>query len=278
MRYVLQTDGELNLNATLSCGQAFQWHRDASGGWRGVIHGALAKVWQEGDALICESALKPEQVRAYFRLDDDLGDIYATFPQEDGMRDALAAFRGMRLVRQGLWECILSFVCATNSNIPRIGKMIGALCARYGELLDTDTHAFPDPSVLAAATENELRSLGLGYRAAYVLSTARQVDSGQFDLDRVGGMDYERAHASLQSLAGIGPKVADCVCLFSLGHLQAVPVDVWVKRMVLQRAPSLRSYRDMADFARRWLGLNAGYAQQYLFHYERTRAGRLCGV
>jgi N-glycosylase/DNA lyase len=278
MRYVLQANGELNLRAALSCGQAFGWQCSANGEWRGVIHGVFARVWQEGDALVCESTLAPELVRAYFRLDDDLRAIYGSFPEEEQMREAVAAFRGMRLVRQGLWECILSFVCATNTNIPRIQKMVGALCGTYGEALDADIHACPHPSALAAATEDELRTLGLGYRAAYVLGTARQVDSGQFDLAELGAMDYERAHERLQALPGIGPKVADCVCLFSLGHLQAVPVDVWVKRMVLQRAPSLRAYRDMADFARRWLGPYAGYAQQNLFHYERTRTRRSCGV
>lgn len=276
MTYTLHSIGGLNLDAVLHCGQAFQWRRDAVGCWRGVIGGAIARVWQQGDTLVCESSLPPEQVNAYFRLDDDLRAIYETFPQDEEMRNAVAAFRGMRLVRQGLWECILSFICATNANIPRIDKMLAALCGRYGRPLDEHLRAFPDPSALALASEDDLRALRLGYRAGYVLQTARQVDSGQFHLDELRGMEYEVACKRLQLLPGVGPKVADCICLFSLGHLQAVPVDVWVRRMVLRRAPGLRSYAEMAEFARGWLGPYAGYAQQYLFHYERTLAGRSC--
>jgi N-glycosylase/DNA lyase len=276
VRYVLRVNGGFNLEAALNCGQTFQWRRDAEGGWRGVIQGALVRIWQERDGLVCDSALPSEQVSAYFRLDDDLETIYASFPQDQAMQDAVAAFRGMRLVRQGLWECTLSFVCATNANIPRIQKMLAALCGRYGEPLEENVRAFPDPGALASETEDDLRALGLGYRAEHVLQTARRVDSGQFDLDELRSMNYDGAHARLQVLPGIGPKVADCICLFSLGWLQAVPVDVWVRRIILERVPSLRSYHQMAGFAREWLGPFAGYAQQYLFHYERTRAGRSC--
>ena len=172
MKHVLQSIGGLNLDAVLNCGQAFQWRRDAEGGWRGAIGGAIARVWQQGDSLACESSLPPELVSAYFRLDDDLRAIYATFPQDEVMRDAVAAFRGMRLVRQGLWECVISFICATNANIPRIDKMLAALCGRYGKPLDEHIRAFPDPAALAAASEEDLRALRLGYRAAYVRETA----------------------------------------------------------------------------------------------------------
>jgi len=267
--------GGIDLAATLGCGQVFQWYSDGAGGWRGIVDGAPVRARQEGGALVCDSPLPAGRIRAYFRLDDNLEAIYASFP--DDAQQAVAAFRGMRLVQQDLWECLLSFVCATNANIPRIHKMIAALCRRYGDEAEKELYSFPTAASLAAANEGDLRALGLGYRAAHLLAMARRVDGGLFDLSELTRMDYASAHARLQALPGVGPKVADCVCLFSLGHLRAVPVDTWVRRMVQRRAPGLRSYRAMAEFAQAWLGPYAGYAQQYLFHYERTQAGWGCG-
>ncbi len=280
MPYILPASGGINLDETLRCGQSFLWRAEPGGAWRGVIGGALVRVWQQGDALACETSLPPETVAAYFRLDDPLDAIYATFPDESALREAVATYRGMRLVRYELWDAVLSFVCATNANIPRIDKMLGAMAARFGEHVADGFYALPRASVLAALSEGDLRALGLGYRAAYVVGTARMVDSGRFDLDALASLDYEAAHARLQALPGVGPKVADCVCLFALGHLQAVPVDVWMKRILARRGAGLRSYRQTAEFARAWLGPYAGYAQQYLFHYERMRNAprRACGA
>ncbi len=276
MAYILPASGGINLNETLRCGQSFQWRAEPDGAWRGVIGGAVVRVWQQGDALACDTSLPPDAVAAYFRLDDPLDAIYATFPPDPALPQAVAAYRGMRLVRYEVWDAVLSFLCATNTNIPRIDKMLGALAARFGDRLDADFHALPRPHQLAGSSEGELRALGLGYRAAYVLQAARMVDSGRFDLGVLAAMDYEAAHVHLQALPGVGPKVADCICLFALGWLQAVPVDVWVRRILSQRRAGLRSYRAMAEFAREWLGPYAGYAQQYLFHYERMRNAKAC--
>lgn len=271
MMYTLSAVGGINLDETLRCGQTFLWRAEPGGAWSGVIGGEPVRVWQQGDALACDTALPPEAVATYFRLDDPVDAIYATFPDDPMLRRAVETYRGMRLVRYALWDAVLSFICATNANIPRIDKMLGALAVRFGEQLADDLYALPGAHRLAASSEQELGALGLGYRAPSVLQTARMVDSGQFALGQLAGMDYASARRRLQSLRGVGPKVADCVCLFSLGHLQAVPVDVWMKRILLQRNPGLRSYRALADFARAWLGPYAGYAQQYLFHYERMR-------
>lgn len=279
MRHALKPrSGGIHLDATLGCGQVFQWYRLPGGGWKGVIGGAPVRVWLDGDALRYDSTLPPDRIRAYFRLDDDLVEIYETFPDDALLRQSVAAFRGMRIVQQDLWECLLSFLCATNANIPRIRGMVASLCQRYGPDIGHGLHGFPTARSLAEAEEAGLRNLRLGYRARPVLQTARLVASRQFDLENLRLLDYRTAHARLCALPGVGPKVADCVCLFSLGWLQAVPVDVWVRRLVQRQEPSLRSYQAMAEFARSWLGPYAGYAQQYLFHYVRTTGNVDAGV
>ena len=126
---------------------------------------------------------------------------------------------------------------------------------------------------LASATEGELRSLGLGYRALNVLDLARRVEDGRLDLDALREKTYREAVARLKEVRGIGDKVADCIALFSLDHLDAVPVDVWMERILKARAPQLRSYADLAEFARVEFGPFAGYAQQYLFHQARMETG-----
>lgn len=275
MAYALEPNrGGIHLDATLGCGQVFQWHRLPDGAWRGIVGGTAVRVWQKGDALHCRTTLPPDRLRTYFRLNDDLSAIYAAFPEDALLRRSVSAFRGMRLLQQDAWECLLSFLCATNASIPRIRQMVAALCGQYGPDIGDGLHAFPAPESLAAATESDLRNLRLGYRARYILRTARLISNGEFALEELQRLDYQTAHARLRALPGVGPKVADCVCLFSLGHLQAVPVDTWVRRLVLRHAPSLRSYRALAEFARSWLRPYAGYAQQYLFHYVRT-SGRL---
>jgi N-glycosylase/DNA lyase len=271
MEYALKPNsGGIDVSATLTCGQVFQWHRLPDGRWAGVIRDTPVQVWQEADTLHCRTVLPPDRLRAYFRLDDDLDEIYGAFPEDALLQQAVSAFRGMRIVQQDTWECLLSFLCATNANIPRIRQMIAALCRGYGQEVDDGLFTFPAPASLAEASESDLRNLRLGYRARYIQQAACLIQSGEFDLEELQGLDYSAAHMRLCALPGVGPKVADCVCLFSLGWLRAVPVDTWVRKLVQAREPSLRSYRAMADFARHWLGPYAGYAQQYLFHYVRT--------
>jgi N-glycosylase/DNA lyase len=164
-------------------------------------------------------------------------------------------------------------VCATFCHVPRIRRMVYALCRNYGDTLGRKQFGSPRPERLARATESELRALGLGYRALNVLDLARRVEEGRLDLAALREKPYLEAIAKLREVRGIGYKVADCVALFSLDHLSAVPVDVWMERILKARAPELRSYNELADFARVRFGPFAGYAQQYLFHQARMDAG-----
>jgi N-glycosylase/DNA lyase len=215
------------------------------------------------------SSLEEEALRRYFRLDDDLEAIYRSFPPDPQLAAAVARYRGMRLIRQHPWDCAVSFVCATFCHVPRIRRMVDSLCRNYGDPIDGEQFSPPRPERLAGAAERELRALGLGYRAPNVLDLARRVEDGRLDLDDLRKRPYREAVARLKEVRGIGNKVADCVALFSLDHLSAVPVDVWMERVLSARAPELRSYDDLADFARVEFGPFAGYAQQYLFHQAR---------
>jgi N-glycosylase/DNA lyase len=194
-------------------------------------------------------------------------------------------------VRQVPWECLISFICATYKSIAAIELMLRKISEKYGEkkVVDgLDFYSFPTVEGLSNASENGLRECGLGYRAKYVQATAKQIREENLDLTSLKALPYLDARKKLLEFQGVGLKVADCVLLFSLEKSEAFPVDVWVKRVILnhyadqfpkelvkkmQSHDSLTNgeYLKIGDFARGYFGKCAGYAQEYLYHYERTQ-------
>ncbi len=149
--------------------------------------------------------------------------------------DALAYGEGIRILRQDLWETMVSFIVSQNNNIPRIKSIIQALCRRYGEEIGAGHFLFPRPERLAAATCGELREAGAGYRDAYILDAAQKVCSSEIDLDLLERSETQDAREKLMRVSGIGGKVADCNLLFALARYEVCPHDVWVKRIFKQR-------------------------------------------
>jgi N-glycosylase/DNA lyase len=266
-----------------------------------VVSGGALKLRQEGDTLHCESGsdrLDGVFVRNYLRLDDDLGSILESITVDETMTRAVQEFYGMRLVRQERWECLASFLLATNANIPRIRKMISKVSAEFGEAFDfegTQFHAFPNPSAIAGATSGDLEDCGLGYRAGFLRHVARSIRENKFDMRELTFLDYESARKALLTelfgeklLLGVGPKVADCFLLYSCDKDEAFPIDVWIaralakwypalllprqKKMLSQEKPKLgrADYEFLSRAARKHFGQSAGYAQQYLYMAART--------
>ena len=197
------------------------------------------------------------------------------------MKAAVEACRGLRLLRQDPWECLASFILSSTKQIVQIQQIIRLLCARYGSPLDPSAvhphdAAFPTAAQIAGATEDGLRGCKMGFRAPYLLATARRVADGAVDLEALRGMTMEEAEARLLELPGVGEKIAQCVLLFAYDFPRAFPVDVWVRRAVVElyfprRGPSPARLR---RFIATHFGPHAGYAQQYLFHYMRTQTAR----
>jgi N-glycosylase/DNA lyase len=278
-----------NLDVTLCCGQVFRWDKKGEW-WYGVVGDRVFKVRQTGAELEFTGAAE-ELIVHYFGLDDDLQKISASIGRDEHIREALNALWGLRLIRQPPWECLISYICATYKNIPAIRHMLLQLSRRFGEktVFDgSEFFTFPTSEKLACATEKSLAECGLGYRAKYVLATSKRIFEGAFDLEGLRRLPYEEAKKQLCGLAGVGPKVADCVLLFSLGKTEAFPVDRWVERVILnhyaQRLPrefarklaqrdglSNSDYALLNAFGRRYFGVYAGYAQEYLYHYERMK-------
>ena len=274
-------DQPLDLPLTLESGQAFRWHDDG-GVWSGFIEGRLLTLERDdaGLRVAFDPASQPDAgraVRDYFRLDDDLPAIYAQLCRDERLAAAVERHWGLRILRQDPWECLIAFICSQNSNIPRIAGMQETLANTLGgtaTLGALTRRTFPTPEALASAGEARLRELGLGYRARYVAATAETVAAGGLDLLALRDAPYEDAKAALVALPGVGEKVADCVLVFALEQMDAVPIDRWVRRALEEwyLDGQRLSYRDLWAWTREAFGPYAGYAQQYLFFRRRATA------
>jgi N-glycosylase/DNA lyase len=268
---------EIDLRATLDCGQVFHWRERADGAWEGLIGGEFAVVRQEGKGL---EVLRGDRgaVARYFSMDHDLEAIYAGFPQDATMLAALDFCRGLRMIRQPAWECLATFITSSMKQVAHIRQMSRALRARFGHAVrGTDLRVYPEPSALAGASEDGLRACGLGYRAKNLRATAQRVAAGEADLGAWRGLDDAALNDALCGLPGVGRKVANCAMLFGFERLGAFPVDTWIARILRRNYWRGRKKPTPLALERRLarrFGPHAGYAQQYLFHHARMTQGR----
>jgi N-glycosylase/DNA lyase len=249
----------------------------------GVFAGRRVSLRQCGEEITV-SGLDDEVVllrlRHYLSVDDPLVEIETTLRQDRVLRVVIPTTSGIAILRQDPWECLVSFIISAFNNIPKIELTLGKLVDRFGEAGPDGVRTFPTAEALAEASLRTLRACVLGYRAPYVRDVARQIARGGFDLDAPGWAPYDEARTMLLALPGVGEKVADCVLLFGYGKGEAFPVDVWVKRAVERRyfGGRTQSERRIREFARERFGRLAGYAQQHLFTYARSRLRRSSGV
>jgi len=243
----------------------------------------VLKTRQDEDRICFEDGASPQvvdQIRDYFRLGVDLEALGREFLDADEtLAETLEVFRGLRVLRQDPVECLFSFLCTSAAPLHRIRKSVRGLCDAYGQTVRCSTgdcyQTFPTVDRLAYADIDEMRAMGLGYRSRFVRATAEAVmDRGGADwLHSLRKATYIEAHTELCRLPGVGAKIADCVCLFSLDKDQAIPVDTHIWQVAVNRygiaanAKSLTPgiYKEIADSLRDRFGPYAGWAQQYLF-------------
>ena len=262
-----------DLAATLASGQAFRWYPDADGAWQGVIGRNHLRLRQKQNAIEVQPLTAhpnwPE-VEHYLQTNVDVDAITATFPNDPPMRAAVNACPGLRLLRQDPWGCLASFILSSTKQIVQIQQIVKAVCECYGDPIN-GAFTFPSASKVASLTEAQLRSCKMGFRAPYLRETARLIASNHLDLESLRSLPTPQAREALCELPGVGEKIANCVLLFAYGYQDAFPVDVWVKKAVCQLYFPKRKPTDkrLRHFVETHFGPNAGYAQQYLFHYMR---------
>ena len=298
---------------SINSGQTFLWEkRDNS--WYGIYGDHVLKLFVSG-SQIPSGGSKSNRVtnnlemnfsaypqfesweRQVFRLNDNLSDIFSSFSDDVLVSESINKYPGLRLMRQEPFQCMVSFACASNTNIPRIRRMLKNLCQNFGNKIIVDgSEFFTFPSVerLNTASQHDLLRCGLGYRTKAVKAIAESVVNGNLDSRDLLRLNYEEAKDELLKVYGIGNKIADCILLFSLEKLDSFPIDVWMAKVLYQNYGWLfnnnqsshvhdgkalqkitaHEYRTVSKNAREYFGKYSGYAQQYLYYNIRQIAGK----
>lgn len=260
---------DLSMRQISESGQCFRMNQVAENRYALVASDRYLEVEQTGDELFfaCTQEEYDGIWREYFDLDNDYGQYRSAVSEQDRYLGAAITFgSGIRILRQNVWEMLISFIISQQNNIKRIRKCIETICERYGEKRyitdsgDAVYYTFPDAQALAHVSEEELRACNLGYRSRYIVSTADSIWRGEVDLEAVKRMGYRQAREELLKLNGVGGKVADCVCLFGLHHMDAFPVDTHIRKAIEEHYPTGFPFEKYAGYA--------GVMQQYLFYYD----------
>ena len=262
---------DFNLPLTLTSGQVFHWS-EAAGYWEGLVGDKYCAVRQDGQHLVFQGSLSAAEVANYFALDHAMDEISASFPDDAFSQAALRACTGLRVIRQPEWECLATFITSAMKQVAHIRQMSLAIRSRFGTpVIQSAINAYPSAARLALTDEVALRGCGLGFRAKNLLGAARSIDGGAIDLTALRSMKTADARTALCSLPGVGVKVANCVLLFAYERLDAVPVDVWINRIMrAMRGGRPATAAQLQRYSERHLGPYAGYVQQYLFHHARV--------
>jgi N-glycosylase/DNA lyase len=270
----LKNNFEVNIEDTINSGQVFLWKKFNSK-WYGVNGEKM---------LILENKLniKCKDIHNFFRFDDDFQKIKKELERDNVIKKAINNFPGMRILRQDPFQCYISFIVSSNSNIPNIQTRLQKLSQKFGEkkiIDDMEFFLFPKPEKLANASITNIAKCGLGYRSKYVKEASIAVNNGIIDFRSLKKLDYQDARDELCGVFGIGKKVADCILLFSLDKLEAVPLDRWVLRILQKyyskefrietKSITSKTYDDLHDKMVEHFGKYAGYGQQFLFKNER---------
>lgn len=289
----LELDITFDLDFSLCCGQIFRFKKQNEW-WYGISEDKIFKIRQINNKYLEFEGVEASFVKTFFGLnkeDDDLTKITQGINKDGYISAAIEQFKGLRLIRQNPWECLISFICATYKNIAAIEQTLLKMSQKYGEQQYFDGQTFwlfPSIEKLATAEVQGLEECSLGYRAKYVQATAKRIYDENIDLESFRQLSYVEAKKRLLEFLGVGLKVADCVLLFSLEKMEAFPIDIWVKRILLNHytnqlpqdlvkrlqnhnSLSNREYEQLGEFSRNYFGSYAGYAQEYLYHYERSK-------
>ncbi len=282
--YILENQNSFELKDIFECGQCFRWNKQEDESYTGVIKNAVINVKQIDNKIIFKGISEnnlSEVVKEYFDLDMDYQDLKSKLSKIDEfMKESIEFGEGIRILNQDLWECIISFIISANNNIPRIKKIIEAISKKYGKKVcfeNKEYYFFPTVEELSKATVEELRELGTGFRDKRIYNTTQMLYNKTINLEEIKKMqDSNEIRENLLKLDGVGPKVADCIMLFSLKRFDVFPIDVWVRRVmndlyIHKENEEDVNKKELQNLAKEKYKDLAGIAQQYLFYWRREK-------
>ena len=284
-KWILENEKTFELKHIFDCGQCFRWKENEDGSYTGIFRENVINVKTENDKIIfqgiCQNDKNIKEVcTQYFDLNRDYESIKNKLSKIDEyMEESIKFGYGIRILNQDLWETIISFIISANNNIPRIKGIIERISCKYGKKIiynEKEYYTFPTPEELSKASVEDLRNLGLGFRDVRVYETTQIIVNKEVDLEQLKEeKDFQKIRETLLTLPGVGPKVADCILLFSeLKRWEAFPIDVWVRRVmndlyIKNEDETKVNKKQIEKIANEKFGDLAGLAQQYLFYWRR---------
>lgn len=281
--YILEDCKSFEPEHIFECGQCFRWNKQDDGSYTGIFKENVVNVKKENNRIIfkgiCKGNIKEECID-YFDLDTDYDNIKNKLSNvDDYLKTSIKYGEGIRILNQDLWETLISFIISANNNIPRIKGIIERISKKYGKKIvwnNNEYYTFPKPKELSKASVEDLRNLGLGFRDVRVYETTKIINENPNKLKELEDeKDVNRLREELLEFPGVGPKVADCVMLFStLKRLEVFPIDVWVRRVmnelyIKNEDETKINKKEIEQLAKTKYGNLAGIAQQYLFYWRR---------
>lgn len=281
-KYIIKNCKSFELKDIFECGQCFRWNKQEDGSYTGVFRRNVLNVKSKNNQIIISGICQEDIEKVcvdYFDLNRNYEEIKSKLSKVDNyMQESIKYGAGIRILNQDLWEMIISFIISANNNIPRIKKIIEKMSKEYGteiEFRNQTYYTFPTTEQLSRANIQDLRKLGLGFRDKYIYETTKIIKERKIDLVELQEKDTTSARKELLTLAGVGPKVADCILLFStLKRFDVFPIDVWVRRVmndlyIHNEVEGKVSKKEIKKLAKEKFGDLEGIAQQYLFYWKR---------
>lgn len=281
-KYIIKNCKSFGLKDIFECGQCFRWNKQEDGSYTGVFRRNVLNVKSKNNQIIISGICQEDIEKVcvdYFDLNRNYEEIKSKLSKVDNyMQESIKYGAGIRILNQDLWEMIISFIISANNNIPRIKKIIEKMSKEYGteiEFRNQTYYTFPTTEQLSRANIQDLRKLGLGFRDKYIYETTKIIKERKIDLVELQEKDTTSARKELLTLAGVGPKVADCILLFStLKRFDVFPIDVWVRRVmndlyIHNEVEGKVSKKEIKKLAKEKFGDLEGIAQQYLFYWKR---------
>ncbi len=284
--YIINNCKSFRVKDVFDCGQCFRWNEELDKSYTGIFGKNVLNVKQEPDEEgykitftgVCNGNIE-DICKNYFDLNRDYEEIKNKLSKIDEfMAQSISYGEGIRILNQDLWEMIISFIISANNNIPRIKGIIERMSKKYGEEIEfrgKKYYTFPTIEALKNVSKEELRTLGMGFRDKYIYETTKIIAEKQVDLESLKNKETKQAREELLKLNGVGPKVADCILLFStLKRLDVFPIDVWVRRVmndlyIHNEDETKVSKKQIENLAKEKFGELEGIAQQYLFYWRR---------
>jgi len=266
----------IDIDNSINSGQVFLWQKNKNN-WYGIDGQNILEINQESKIKSISNVKT-----SFFRNNDDIEKIIKSISKDKIIKKAVRKYDGLRIFNQDPFQCMISFIISSNSNIPKIKNSLEKITEKFGKKVTFKEHEFflfPEPEKIAKASINEIKSCGVGYRAPFIKEAAKMVISKKINFENLKNSDYNEAKRNLRLIPGIGNKVADCIMLFSLDKLDAFPLDTWMIKILEKyyskefqietKTVTEKQYQILHEKIVDYFGPYCGYAQQFLFKMER---------